>query len=74
MISRKRGHSVKPDELFDVIESCSPGPYLEMFARRPRKGWRQWGNETVEATANPQPRMPGRRKIAVASQLTFGVA
>jgi N6-adenosine-specific RNA methylase IME4 len=43
--SRKREHSRKPDELYDIIESCSPGPYLELFARRLRANWRQWGNE-----------------------------
>jgi N6-adenosine-specific RNA methylase IME4 len=43
--SRKREHSRKPDELYDVIEDCSPGPYLELFARRTRPNWRQWGNE-----------------------------
>lgn len=43
--SRKREHSRKPDELYDLIESCSPGPYLEMFARGKRNGWEQWGNE-----------------------------
>jgi len=49
MIStRKREHSRKPDEIYDVIEACSPGPYLEVFARFPRDGWRQWGNEDVE--------------------------
>jgi len=46
--SRKREHSRKPDELYDVIEACSPGPYLELFARHPRLGWKQWGNEEVE--------------------------
>jgi N6-adenosine-specific RNA methylase IME4 len=46
--TRKREHSRKPDEIYDVIESCSPGPYLELFARFPRKGWHQWGNEDVE--------------------------
>lgn len=45
ILTRKREHSRKPDELFDVIESCSPGPYLELFARHPRSGWVQWGNE-----------------------------
>jgi N6-adenosine-specific RNA methylase IME4 len=45
---RKREHSRKPDELYDIIEACSPGPYLELFARHPRKGWVQWGNEGVE--------------------------
>jgi N6-adenosine-specific RNA methylase IME4 len=46
--SRKREHSRKPDELYDIIEECSPGPYLELFARFPRPGWHQWGNEDVE--------------------------
>jgi N6-adenosine-specific RNA methylase IME4 len=46
--TRKREHSRKPDELYSVIEACSPGPYLELFARHPRKGWVQWGNEEVE--------------------------
>jgi N6-adenosine-specific RNA methylase IME4 len=43
--SRKREHSRKPDEMYDVIESCSPGPFLEMFARYPREGWTVWGDE-----------------------------
>jgi len=42
---RKREHSRKPDELYEIIESCSPGPYLELFARHKRKKWTQWGNE-----------------------------
>ena len=46
--TRKREHSRKPDEVYDVIESCSPGPYLELFARFRRNGWDQWGNEDVE--------------------------
>ena len=46
--SRKREHSRKPDELYDVIESCSPGPYLELFARHRREGWTQWGDELGE--------------------------
>lgn len=46
--SRKREHSRKPDEIYDLIESCSPGPYLELFARFDRSGWSQWGNEDVE--------------------------
>ena len=36
--SRKREHSRKPDEQYDLIEACSPGPFLEMFARGPRPG------------------------------------
>ena len=46
--TRKREHSRKPDEVYDLIESCSPGPYLELFARFRRDGWSQWGNEDVE--------------------------
>ncbi len=46
--SRKREHSRKPDEIYDLVESCSPGPYLELFARFSRPGWTQWGNEDVE--------------------------
>lgn len=46
--TRKREHSRKPDEVYDLIESCSPGPYLEVFARFRRPGWSQWGNEDVE--------------------------
>jgi N6-adenosine-specific RNA methylase IME4 len=46
--TRKREHSRKPDELYDLVESCSPGPYLELFARFQRPGWYQWGNEDVE--------------------------
>lgn len=44
--SRKREHSRKPDEQYDLIEQCSPGPYLEMFARHPREGWTVWGDES----------------------------
>ncbi len=45
--SRKREHSRKPDEIYGVVESCSPGPFLELFARVPRSGWRQWGDEVT---------------------------
>lgn len=48
MSTQKREHSRKPDEFYDLVESCSPGPYMELFARFPRKGWDQWGNEDVE--------------------------
>jgi N6-adenosine-specific RNA methylase IME4 len=45
---RKREHSRKPDELYPVIEACSPGPYLELFARGMRKNWLVWGNQADE--------------------------
>ena len=47
--TRKREHSRKPEEQYDIIERCSPGPYLEMFARHERNGWHQWGNEAPDA-------------------------
>jgi N6-adenosine-specific RNA methylase IME4 len=43
--TRKREHSRKPDELYDIVEACSPGPRLELFARYPRLGWTGWGRE-----------------------------
>jgi len=43
--TRKREHSRKPDEQYKIIEQCSAGPYLEMFARQSRDGWCSWGNE-----------------------------
>ena len=47
--SRKREHSRKPDEQYPLIESCSPGPYLELFARGVREGWDCWGNQAEES-------------------------
>jgi N6-adenosine-specific RNA methylase IME4 len=41
----RQEHSHKPEEQYAVIERCSPGPYLELFARRRRTGWSAWGNE-----------------------------
>jgi N6-adenosine-specific RNA methylase IME4 len=45
LATRKREHSRKPDELYNVIESCSPGPRLELFARGSRPHWEAWGNQ-----------------------------
>lgn len=45
MRTRKREHSRKPDEQYDIIESCSPGPFLELFARGSRDGWATWGDQ-----------------------------
>lgn len=52
MSTRKREHSRKPDELYDIVESCSPGPYLELFARGARQSWTVWGNQTEEYKPN----------------------
>jgi N6-adenosine-specific RNA methylase IME4 len=47
--TRKREHSRKPDEQYELIEACSPGPHLEMFARGERKKWSVWGNQADES-------------------------
>lgn len=46
--TQKREHSRKPDELYDIIEACSEGPFLELFARGPRAGWSVWGDEALD--------------------------
>jgi N6-adenosine-specific RNA methylase IME4 len=46
--TRKREHSRKPDEIYTLIESCSPGPRIELFARGLRSGWSVWGNQAQE--------------------------
>ncbi|MDD5267412.1 MAG: MT-A70 family methyltransferase [Methylococcales bacterium] len=48
--SRKREHSRKPDEQYELIEACSLGPRIELFARGPRKDWFVWGNQSEEYT------------------------
>jgi N6-adenosine-specific RNA methylase IME4 len=45
LATRKREHSRKPGEIYELIEACSPGPYLELFARERVAGWTQWGDE-----------------------------
>jgi N6-adenosine-specific RNA methylase IME4 len=44
-IADRTKHSAKPESFYDLVESSSPGPRLEMFARRRRFGWHVWGNE-----------------------------
>ena len=46
--TRKREHSRKPDEQYEIIESCSPGPFLELFGRGIRQGWTVWGNQATD--------------------------
>lgn len=48
LATQKREHSRKPDEMYDIIEACSPGPFLELFARGARPGWSVWGNQADE--------------------------
>jgi N6-adenosine-specific RNA methylase IME4 len=46
--TQKREHSRKPDEAYGLIEACSPGPFLELFARGSRKGWISWGHQAED--------------------------
>jgi len=45
LATRKREHSRKPDEQYEIIEACSPEPRIELFARGSRKNWTVWGNQ-----------------------------
>ncbi len=45
---QRGAHSAKPEAFLDIVEQVSPGPYLEMFARRNRLGWDTWGNESLQ--------------------------
>jgi N6-adenosine-specific RNA methylase IME4 len=58
---RKREHSRKPDEQYQLIEECSPGPYLELFARERVAGWTSWGDEvdSYAATKRVSPQYAG---------------
>ncbi|MBU5362646.1 cytosine methyltransferase [Enterococcus raffinosus] len=51
-------HSHKPEEVYDIIERCSEGEYLELFARRPRHGWKVWGNEIASDVQIPDYPVP----------------
>ena len=59
--AKKREHSRKPDEMIELIERCSPGPYLELFARGQREGWTLWGNQ---ANILYEPDWPTYKSIA----------
>jgi N6-adenosine-specific RNA methylase IME4 len=45
IITRKEEHSRKPEAAYEIIEACSPGPFVELFARQRRAGWEQWGDQ-----------------------------
>jgi N6-adenosine-specific RNA methylase IME4 len=57
--TRKQEHSRKPEEAYEIIERCSPGPYLELFARERREGWTQWGDEVDSYQAPDYPTYNG---------------
>jgi N6-adenosine-specific RNA methylase IME4 len=63
-----QGHSHKPEEQYAIIERCSPGPYLELFARRRQLGWTIWGFEApggsdIDIPGYPVPNSPAARKL-----------
>jgi len=65
--TRKQEHSRKPHEIYNIIEACSPGPRLELFARERVAGWSQWGDE-VDTYLKHRPHYPqynghSRRRI-----------
>jgi len=62
IMQRKKEHSRKPFQVYDLIEKCSPGPYLELFARQRVPGWQQWGNE-VDAYESARPLYRGYNGI-----------
>ena len=59
--TRKREHSRKPDEQYALIEACSPGPYLELFARYARPDWVAWGDEAAPDVTPRGRRYPAYR-------------
>ena len=66
---RKREHSRKPDQQYELIESCSPGPYLELFARGTRPGWTMWGNQASDDYAPNWPTYANHsRSIPIAAE------
>lgn len=65
--TRKREHSRKPDEQYDLIEGCSPGPYLELFGRGMRKDWTVWGNQ-ADADYKPTWKTYSYNSSAVAAE------
>jgi DNA (cytosine-5)-methyltransferase 1 len=65
LATRKREHSRKPDEQYKLIEDCSPGPFLELFARGVRTGWESWG---LEANGEYEPHWATCRSSAAKGQ------
>jgi N6-adenosine-specific RNA methylase IME4 len=71
MSTRKREHSRKPDEQYPLITSCSPGPYLEMFARGKREGWAIWGNQADENYTPTWPTYTNHSQAETSQQLAL---
>jgi N6-adenosine-specific RNA methylase IME4 len=69
IVTRKQEHSWKPAQAFDIIEACSPGPYLELFARQCRPGWQWWGDQ-AETYEQQRPSIPMYNGHGVKAALT----
>ena len=64
IVSRKQEHSRKPEQAHKIIEACSPGPFVELFARDRVEGWTTWGDQ-VDTYLDNRPHYPaytGKRK------------
>ena len=59
LATRKQEHSRKPGEAYGIIQRCSPGPFLELFARQRVAGWTQWGDE-VDSYVGPKRATAGK--------------
>jgi N6-adenosine-specific RNA methylase IME4 len=57
VITRKEEHSRKPEAAYEIIEACSPGPFVELFARQRRAGWESWGDQ-VDTYHETRPLFP----------------
>jgi N6-adenosine-specific RNA methylase IME4 len=57
IVTRKEEHSRKPEAAYEIIEACSPGPFVELFARQRRAGWEPWGDQ-VDTYAQTRPVFP----------------
>ena len=68
----KREHSRKPDELYDLVEACSWGPYLELFARGERQGWSIWGDQAVAEYAPSWPTYANHSKSHAPAPVASG--
>ena len=71
--TQKAEHSRKPVEAYELIERCSPGPHLELFARGSREGWSAWGNqsESYELDWSTVARRVPQKEIATAPQIAL---
>jgi N6-adenosine-specific RNA methylase IME4 len=72
-LSRRLPHSVKPEWFYALCEECSPGPRLELFARRVRPGWTCWGNEVNQDARAGQGECPGTACNSASTQIALDI-